>query len=69
MTSTMTPNQEPRYLHITVQVRDVYGTEKFYPICDDALRFAAIAGTTTLTQRVLKCVEALGYRINYTLRR
>lgn len=54
---------------ITVQVRDVYGTEQVYPICDDALRFAAIAGTTTLTKRVLKCVEALGYTITYLLRR
>ena len=69
MTSTMTPNQEPIDPHITVQVRDVYGTEKVYPICDDAKRFAAIAGTTTLTKRVLRCVETLGYRINYTLRR
>ena len=54
---------------ITVQTRDVYGTEKVYPICDDALRFAAIAGTTTLTERVLKRIEALGYTITYLLRR
>jgi len=54
---------------ITVQVRDVYGTEKVYPICDDALRFAAIAGTTTLTRRVLKCIETLGYDITYLLRK
>ena len=60
----MTPTKE-----ITVQTRDVYGTEKVYPICDDALRFAAIAGTTTLTERVLKRIEALGYTITYLLRR
>jgi len=54
---------------IIVQMRDVYGTEKVYPICDDAKRFAAIAGTTTLTERVLKCVAALGYTITYLLRR
>lgn len=54
---------------ITVQVRDVYGTEKVYPICDSAMQFASIAGTTTLTERVLKRIEALGYTITYLLRR
>lgn len=64
MTPTMTPTKQ-----ITVLLRDVYGTEKVYPICDDALRFAAIAGTTTLTKRVLRCVETLGYNITYLLRK
>jgi hypothetical protein len=54
---------------ITVQMRDVYGTEKVYPICDSAMQFASIAGTTTLTVRVLKRIEALGYTITYLLRR
>ena len=54
---------------ITVQTRDVYGTEKVYPICDNAMQFASIAGTTTLTERVLKRIEALGYTITYLLRR
>jgi len=54
---------------ITVQMRDVYGTEKVYPICADAMQFASIAGTTTLTVRVLKRIEALGYTITYLLRR
>jgi hypothetical protein len=54
---------------ITVQMRDVYGTEKVYPICDSAMQFASIAGTTTLTMRVLKRIEALGYTITYLLRR
>ena len=60
----MTPTKE-----ITVQTRDVYGTEKVYPICDSAMQFASIAGTTTLTERVLKRIEALGYTITYLLRR
>jgi len=60
----MTSNKQ-----ITVQVRDVYGTEKVYPICDSAMQFASIAGTTTLTKRVLKCIETLGYDITYLLRK
>ena len=51
---------------ITVEIRDQFGNQVFHPACEDALRFAAIAGTTTLTERVLTCVKGLGYDINYT---
>lgn len=51
---------------ITVEIRQQYGNTVLYPVCEDALRFAAIAGTTTLTERVLTCVKGLGYDINYT---
>lgn len=48
---------------ITVQIRDVYGVRKYYPACKQSELFAAIAGTTTLTERVLKCIESLGYQV------
>lgn len=51
---------------ITVEIRDQFGNRVFHPVCEDALRFAAIAGTTTLTERVLTCVRGLGYDITYT---
>jgi hypothetical protein len=51
---------------ITVEIKDQYGNKVFYPACEDAMRFAAIAGTTTLTERVLMCVKGLGYDITYT---
>jgi len=51
---------------ITVEIREQYGNQVFYPACEDAMRFAAIAGTTTLTERVLTCVRGLGYDITYT---
>jgi len=51
---------------ITVEIREQYGNQVFYPDCADAMRFANIAGTTTLTERVLTCVRGLGYDIKYT---
>jgi hypothetical protein len=48
---------------ITVLVKDVYGKRVFYPKCDHAQVFASIAGTTTLTERTLKCIQKLGYDI------
>jgi len=40
-----------------------YGTQAFYPVCDNAKLFAEIAGTTTLTPRTLRSVKALGINI------
>lgn len=49
---------------ITVEKRDVYGQTKYYPKCDNARLFAAIAGTKTLTQPTIISIVALGYKVN-----
>jgi hypothetical protein len=48
---------------VEVEVKDVYGAAKYYPICEKAQLFADIAGTKTLTVEVIKKIEALGYSI------
>ena len=48
---------------IKVQVREVYGNPTVYPACPQALLFARIAGTKTLTHEKLCLIEALGYTI------
>jgi hypothetical protein len=48
---------------IEVEVKDVYGAVKYYPICEKAQLFADIAGTKTLTVQAIKKIEALGYSI------
>ena len=48
---------------IEVEVKDVYGVTKYYPICEQAQLFADIAGTKTLTVQVIKKIEALGFSI------
>jgi hypothetical protein len=49
---------------IEVRVKDVYGNQMIYPVCDAAKVFAAIAGTKTLTQQTLLLIKQLGYDIN-----
>ena len=49
---------------ITVEIRDVYGKQTYYPYCDAAKVFAAIAGTATLTEVTLRRIMKLGYKIN-----
>ena len=48
---------------IQVEVRNVYGSLKIYPICGIAKTFAEIAGSKTLTLAVVKKIESLGYVI------
>jgi len=48
---------------ITVEVRNVYGNDLVYPICEKAKIFARIAGTSTLTQSTVQHVKALGYTV------
>lgn len=48
---------------ITVEVRGIYGLLKYYPVCEQSKLFAAIAGTTTLTEQTLRRIMALGYKV------
>ena len=48
---------------ITIEIKDVFGVLKFYPVCKDALIFASIAGTKTLSEVNLRRIIKLGYEI------
>ncbi|MDH5548051.1 MAG: hypothetical protein OEZ43_20935 [Gammaproteobacteria bacterium] len=46
---------------IIVKVKNVYGQDKIYPVCNAAQTFARIAGTRTLTPEVMSQIKKLGY--------
>jgi len=48
---------------ITVQIRQVYGNETIYPVCNHSRMLAAIAKTKTLTGEMLQILRANGYEI------
>lgn len=50
-------------MKITIEQRDQYGARVFFPVCDNAQRFAQIAKTKTLTLDTLQLIKALGYQI------
>jgi hypothetical protein len=54
-------NQAPQVVQI--QVRNVYGIPKIYPVNKAALVFANIAGKKTLDQADLANIKALGFRV------
>jgi hypothetical protein len=45
----------------TVEIRDVYGKQTVYPVCDTARTFAALTGCKTLTDVNLMRINSLGY--------
>ena len=48
---------------VEITLQNNYGKDKAYPANKSAHLFAAIAGTTTLTQYTLKIAEQLGFEI------
>ena len=50
-------------MNITVEIREVYGLSKVYPVCDKAQTFAHIAGTTTLLPRDIQRIQMLGFEV------
>lgn len=50
-------------MKILVQIRNVYGTEKIYPVSIEALTFAKMLGQTTLTRENIEYIKALGYTV------
>jgi hypothetical protein len=50
-------------MKILVEVRQVYGEEKIYPLCPTGKIFTEIAGTKTLTRKTINLIKDLGYLI------
>lgn len=46
---------------VHIQVKNVYGNELIYPVCENARTFAAIANTKTLSVRDINMIRKLGY--------
>ena len=51
-------------MHITVQVRSVYGNELVYPADDQAVLFASLVGAKTFNAKQLGQIRALGYAVH-----
>lgn len=48
-------------MNITVEIKNIYGQDKVYPVCTTAKTFADIAGTRTLLPQDIRRIQALGY--------
>ena len=48
---------------IQVQVKQVYGKQTIYPVCDKAKAIARLLGTKTLTSEAIQVAKLLGHEI------
>lgn len=62
-TETLIETTEADNKVITVNIEPQYGKWVYYPVCEAAHTFAAIAGTKTLTEPTIKHILKLGYEI------
>ena len=49
-----------------VEIKNNFGTYRYYPLNDQAQMLAHIAGTETLTPQTLKLAADMGFTITYT---
>lgn len=51
-------------MKIQVTIKNVYGNETIYPVCDTAKLLAKLANHKTLTHYDLTLIKQLGYEID-----
>lgn len=51
-------------MQITIQIKNVYGVEKIYPVCESAKTFCAMLNQKTLTDMDIRYIKELGYGIS-----
>lgn len=53
-------------MKIQVEIKNIYGRETIYPMCDKAKTFASLVGQKTLTTRDINLIKQLGYSVEVT---
>lgn len=50
-------------MKIQVSIKNIYGTEKIYPVCDQAKIFTKLVKQVTLTREDVSKIKQLGFEI------
>lgn len=48
---------------LLVEIKNVYGNETIYPVCDDAHIFTQLTGKKTLSRTDISKIKTLGYEV------
>tara|TARA_R100000306_G_scaffold61715_1_gene65177 strand:- start:71 stop:271 length:201 start_codon:yes stop_codon:yes gene_type:complete len=49
---------------IKIEVKNAYGSERYYPRCNLSRMFCDIAETQTITQHIISTIRRNGYKID-----
>ena len=52
---------------LKVKIKNVYGKELVYPVCQDAKIFAQLSGALTLSDGARLLIKSLGYKLEQVL--
>jgi len=50
-------------MEITVKIKNVYGNDLIYPICDTAIMLASLTGKKTFTAEHIETIKKLSYEV------
>lgn len=50
-------------MQVQVQIKNIYGNQTIYPVCEKAKVFASMVGQKTLTTRDIEHIKKLGYTV------
>lgn len=50
-------------MKIKVKIKNVYGVDRIYPVCEKAQTFAAFAGNKTLLPADIERIKSLGFEV------
>jgi len=50
-------------MKLIVQIKNIYGVNRIYPVCEKSKTFSRIAGLKTLQQSTIDEIKKLGYKI------
>tara|TARA_R110000764_G_scaffold16542_1_gene46212 strand:+ start:29 stop:262 length:234 start_codon:yes stop_codon:yes gene_type:complete len=54
---------ERRKMKIKVKIKNVYGTERIYPLCNNAILFSTLTNTKTFDRNIISIIKKLGFEI------
>jgi hypothetical protein len=50
-------------MKIKVKIKNVYGTERIYPLCNNAILFSTLTNTKTFDRNIISIIKKLGFEI------
>jgi hypothetical protein len=59
-------SQQLATMRIQVEIKNVYGNEAIYPVCDKARGFAELLNQKTLTRNDIAKIKAIGFEVIVT---
>jgi hypothetical protein len=57
----MVTNERNDHMTVLVKIKNVYGTDTVYPLCDTAVLLTKLTGRKTFTDTDIKTLKELGY--------